>query len=217
MPNKNIKLLGGRPLISYVLSLANSCNLIDKVIVSTDSSKIRGVVEKMGFCAPFLRPSSLATDSARTIDVLVHALKEFEKIQKCRYEIIILLQPTTPFTSKHSLQNAIKKIKKSRYNSIISLVDAGLRGPSFIYKVNRNKATCLDRKTYTSRHSLPRYYLQTGNIYICRRKLLINKQIIIDKKNTGFVVIPEHENWNIDTLRDWEIAKSILKENKKNA
>jgi len=209
--NKNIRLLNGKPLISYALRLAKQCKSIDDIVVSTDSLKIKRIVEKIGFSVPFLRPACLATDSASTVDVLIHAIKEAERISNCDYKIIVLLQPTTPFTSLSSLRLAVQKIKEQSHNSIISLVKAGYNSPSFIYKLRKTRAICLDNKHIKSRHHIPEYYLQTGNIYVFQKEFLLPNHLLVNKKNTGFVVIKEYENMNIDSLWDWEIAKSISK------
>jgi len=84
VPGKNIKLLGGKPLISYVLEAAKKCQLIDRIIVSTDDEQIAEVAKKYGAEVPFMRPAELAEDATPTELVLKHAVEWLEQNEKSR-------------------------------------------------------------------------------------------------------------------------------------
>src|SRR6056297_1801952 len=107
IPGKNIKELCGKPLIQYTVDAAREIFKDYEICVSTDSSEIKSVVEKLGLKVPFLRPIELATDTASTYDVLLHALNFYENKGYCS-DVVILLQATSPFrTSKH-IREALK-------------------------------------------------------------------------------------------------------------
>lgn len=213
VPNKNIRLLADRPLLYYPYNLAKKCKEIDQVAISTESKKIEKVAKGFNCKIYFLRPKYLATDSASTIDVINHALKTMERIFCQNFEVLVLLQPTTPFTMLESLKEAIKKIKTQKVNSVISLVEANLTSPDFNYKLKGKKAVCHTKKIYKSRHEIPKNYLHTGNFYIFKKKFFLKTKRIVDKKNTGYVVLKQEEHLNIDSMRDWKIATLLAKKN----
>src|SRR5690554_4054145 len=105
VPGKNIKLLGGKPLIYYSIEVARALAKDEDICVSTDDERIKEVVEKTGLKIPFIRPAELGTDSASTYDVLLHAIN-FYSAQGKEYDLIILLQPTSPLRKVEHVQKA---------------------------------------------------------------------------------------------------------------
>ena len=103
---KNIKLLNGKPLISYTYDYAKNSKQINRLIISTESKEIKEVCTRLGMDVPFLRPSTLSMDDSPTIDVVKHAIREMEKNGEL-YDAICLLQTTTPFRHKDLLNSAI--------------------------------------------------------------------------------------------------------------
>jgi len=102
LPNKNILPLAGKPLIAYSIEASLGSKYIDTTVVSTDYDNIRQIALENGAEAPFLRPKELATDKAHSPDVINHALKFYNKEYQKNYDIVIMLQPTSPLrTSQH--------------------------------------------------------------------------------------------------------------------
>ena len=108
IPRKNIKLFAGKPLISWTIDIANNCDLIDKVVVSTDDNEIAKISLSYGAEIPFTRPAELATDNSPIIDTVLDYLTKNSKVSE-----IILLQPTSPLRNYSDLQNIIEKKIKS--------------------------------------------------------------------------------------------------------
>jgi N-acylneuraminate cytidylyltransferase len=96
VPGKNSKMLAGKPLIIHTIEAALHSRL-SKTVVSTDDENIVTIAKYAGVEVPFIRPAEISGDIAKSIDVALHALSEMEKIDECRYDAIMLLQPTTPF------------------------------------------------------------------------------------------------------------------------
>src|SRR6476660_1356929 len=96
VPGKNIKLLGGKPLIHYTIASAIKASLLNDIIVSTDTREIANVAAQAGVEAPFRRPQDLASDTSSSVDVVIHVVNELAAKGK-NYDAICLLQPTTPF------------------------------------------------------------------------------------------------------------------------
>jgi N-acylneuraminate cytidylyltransferase/CMP-N,N'-diacetyllegionaminic acid synthase len=110
VPGKNIKVLAGKPLIVHTIDVALKSNL-HSVIVSTDDEAIAEVSKKAGAKVPFIRPAELATDSAKSIPVALHALKAMEEIEEIVYDAIMLLQPTAPFKTIEDINKALEKLE----------------------------------------------------------------------------------------------------------
>jgi CMP-N,N'-diacetyllegionaminic acid synthase len=116
IPGKNIKKLGGKPLLHYSIDLAREFTDDENICLSTDDVKIRKSAEGYGLSVPFKRPSYLAIDSASSYDVIIHALEWYEKKKKY-YERVVLLQPTSPFRLKKDVEKAL-----SEYSDKIDMV-----------------------------------------------------------------------------------------------
>lgn len=117
IPNKNIIKILNKPLIAYTIEAALKSKYIDDVIVSTDSEEISKISKKWGANVPFLRPLSLATDEAKTIETIIHTLESL----KNKYDYVILLQPTQPTRKTKQIDEAIERIIDYSYISLVSV------------------------------------------------------------------------------------------------
>ena len=106
LPGKNIKMLCGKPLIAYSIDVARAITSDENICVSTDDQHIIEVVESSGLKVPFVRPAELASDTASTNDVLLHAVKFYEDKGK-KFNKILLLQPTSPLRTVEQVKEAI--------------------------------------------------------------------------------------------------------------
>lgn len=220
LPGKNIKPLCGKPLIYYVISAAKKSKLVNRVIVSTDYEEIAKVAEKCGAEVPFLRPARLATDRAKTISALLHAVKFMEKKEKTLFDIIVLLQLTTPFTTSEDIDSAIRTLIKTKTKSCVSVCPISER-PEWMYKVRGMRAKPLLnlKKQSEASHFLSKAYRLNGAVYAIRRETLINERKIFDNSNISVIIMPRERSCDIDEPIDFEIAKVIsrhIKNDKKN-
>jgi len=115
IPNKNISIINGKPLIQYTIEAALNSYLSEDLFVSTDSSKIAGIAANLGVKVPFLRPIELATDLSSSIDVIIHVLDKMPE-----YENIVLLQPTSPLRNNEHINKAIETFENSKCDSLVS-------------------------------------------------------------------------------------------------
>lgn len=210
IPGKNIKLLGGKPLIYYTIELARKLFQDEHICVSTDSLEIKNVVERTGLKVPFIRPAEIATDSASTQEVVLHAFDYYTKLRDKSFNNIILFQPTSPFRKHQHLEEAlaiynsnldmvvsVKKTKANPYFTLYESDDEGL--------INR-----VAKGNFTSRQECPPIYELNGSIYI------YNPQSIQSKKISEFDKIAPYEmpdiySVDIDTPLDWEIAEMLVR------
>src|SRR5690606_6901894 len=119
IPGKNIKLLGGKPLLQYTYESAKESKLLSKIILSSDDPEIIAVGIELGMIIPFIRPDDLAGDSTTSMEVIKHALKELRSYGE-EYDAVCLLQPTTPFRSPGLIDASIEKFKNGNYDWLIS-------------------------------------------------------------------------------------------------
>jgi CMP-N,N'-diacetyllegionaminic acid synthase len=110
LPRKNVLPLAGKPLIAYSIEAAKGCDLIDRVILSTDDPEIADVARRHGAEVPFMRPAELAVDTATTEGVLQHAIQWLDEKEGYRADIMVFLQPTDIFRKKWMLRGVIQKL-----------------------------------------------------------------------------------------------------------
>ncbi len=210
VPDKNIKMLGGKPLLLHTLEQAELATLISKVVVSTDSLRIAEITSNAGFAPPFIRPAELATDSAATIEVVKHVVSYFEQFGE-HYDAVCLLQPTTPFRPNAFIDLAIKKFSASGADSLISVLPVPHQfNPHWTFKPDSdgflNSATG-DQDIVTRRQDLPQTFYRDGAIYLTRVSVIKNHSLYGQK--ITFIESDPRYHVNIDTAADWEKAEQL--------
>ncbi len=215
--NKNIKLLNNIPLIGHTIKSALNSKVFDKIIVTTDSRKIASISKSFGAEVPFLRPKKLATDSALAIPTIIHALKKTEIIFKEKYDIVCMLQPTSPLRKINHYKKILRLFKNNfqKFDSIISVKDVNNYSPYKMKIIKNNKL--LDYKKWPvenpPRQSLPKIYIVNGAFYITKRNILLQQNSFKGKKCMPFLM-KENDSINIDNEYDFYLAEKIIKLNK---
>ena len=103
IPLKNLSIVGNKTIVELAAIVASNISIIDRVIVSTDSTSIAAAAAKGGADAPFFRPAYLSGDAISDLDVLTHALLEMELYDSCTYDVVVMLQPTSPLRKKEQV------------------------------------------------------------------------------------------------------------------
>lgn len=211
IPHKNIKLLGGKPLIYYSIDVARQFTTDDNICVTTDDVEIVSVVEQHGLKVPFVRPAELATDTCGSSEVIQHAY-QFFAAKGIQYDAIVLLQPTSPFRKVEFIKEAV-----ALYDESIDMVTSVRSAPCNPYydgfEENANGLLQISKGdgTITRRQEAPRVWQQNGSIYV------INPKSLIEKGMGGFTKIrkytmPELYSVDIDNPFDWKVAELVLSE-----
>lgn len=164
--NKNILDICGKPLIAYTIGAAGSSIYIDDVVVSTDSEQIQKISEKYGAWVPFLRPAELAEDKTPTLDVVLHAVEAL-KTKGYVYDILILLQPTSPLRIASDIDGALKLFLEHRCRPLAA-VSRVEDHPVLIRTVGADgyMQKLLPMQSTLRRQDMPVYYKINGSIYI---------------------------------------------------
>ena len=206
LPNKNLKLLNDKPLIMYSVDKAREIFNDNEICVSTESVKIKKVVEESGLHVPFLRPQELAEDNSSTEDVLMHALNWYEN-SGYKPDIIILLQPTSPFRKAKHINDAIKKFSE-KIDMIVSVKETKANPYFTLYEENNSGFLKKSKKGSYNRHQdCPKVWEFNGSIYVINTLSLKNKGLSNFNKIIKYTMDNPIYSIDIDTEHDWELAK----------
>ncbi len=213
LPNKNIRLLNGKPLISYVIKTALKTSELSDVIVSTDSKKIADIAKRYGAKVPFLRPAKYATDKATSFQALQHAVKTYERLLKKKVDIVVCLQPTTPTTTVADIKRCVDLVALKNCDAAITLFKVNDRPEwcGVISKKNRYKKYFSPNES--KRMALKDWFISSGGVYVANRDMYLMKKTFYTD-NCGYVIIPVSRCSDIDTLIDFKFVEYLLKRNK---
>lgn len=205
--NKNIKKLLGKSLINWTIESALKSKYVERVIVSTDNKKISNYAKKSGVEVPFLRPSKLSNDKAKSIDLVLHAIKKIPG-----YEWILLLQPTSPLRTSKDIDNVFKLCVKKKALSVASICSVN-QHPHKMFTINKSlylKSLIKKKAINEIRQDLPKTYITNGALYLVNISWLKKRKKFIDSDTIGYEM-PAEKSVDIDTLSDWYLAENILK------
>lgn len=207
VPRKNIKLLGEKPLIQWTIDEARKVFSDEVICVSTDDKEIKEVVEKSGLKVPFLRPAELATDTAGTYEVLIHAIGFYE--EKGYFpDVLLLLQPTSPFRTTEHIEEAM--LLFSQDIEMLVSVKETKANPYYVLREEDENGFLVKSKEFsaTRRQDVPKVWELNGAIYIIDVKTLKEKHLSSFKKVKKYVM-DEISSYDIDTMLDWKLAEMI--------
>lgn len=209
LPGKNTRLLNGKPLIAYSVEFAiASADIDDTICISTDDLGIEKIAAEYGLKLPFIRPAELATDTAGSRDVILHALNYYESLGR-EFDAVLLLQPTSPFREKTDRDKIFEafdldcdmavSVKVSKDNPYFNMFEENQNG--FLVKSKSGN--------YTRRQDCPEVYCMNGSLYLIRVSSLKNKNMG-EFEHIRKVLMPEERSIDIDTMRDWQIAEMFF-------
>lgn len=213
IPAKNIRPLCGRPLIAYTIEAALNAATLARVVVSTDSLEIAAVARAAGVEVPFMRPADLATDAALSLPVMQHATREMERIAAQRFDVIVMLQPTTPLRTAADIDASVNRLVESGADSVISVVDVGGYHPLRMKRLvgDHLLINYIDQgdEDMRPRQSLPPVFIRNGALYVTRRDVLMHEQSFVGRDSRGYVM-PRDRSVNIDSIHDLVVADHLL-------
>jgi len=205
--------LNGKPLIYYTIKEALKSKFIDSLICSTEDDEIARIAESHGAKIPFMRPKEFATDTALTIDSMKHALSFFDKKGE-KYDILVLLQPTTPFRIVEDIDESIKKLIENNADSVISVVDVVGNHPFRMSKIEEGQMTDFIKEPVDGlpKQLLPKLYIRNGAIYAMKRETIMKLNSLKGNKCLAYIM-PEERSLNMDSILDLKFADFLMKQN----
>jgi len=204
LPGKNTRQLQGKPLIAWTIEAARAARLVSHVVVSTDDESIRDVARQHGADVPFMRPSQLATDTATTIEVVLHALSVLPT-----FDWVVLLQPTSPLRSAEDIDAALSLCIERDAPACVSVCEAG-DSPYWMFdKTAEDRLKpFMEGALPLRRQALPPLYSLNGAVYVARPEWLTARHGFLSEQTLAYVMPPER-SVDIDTLFDFRLAECL--------
>lgn len=209
IPGKNIKNLGGKPLLAYVAQDAKASRLLDRLVISTDDEQIAKVATDFGIEVPFIRPADLAQDHTPTLDVIAHCLVELQN-QGEEFDAVCLLQPTSPFKPEGYIDHCINKFIQSNADCLITVLKVPHHfNPHWVFEENTNgilRIATGEDVLIPRRQDLPKAYYRDGSIYIFKKDNIFKQRAIVHGRTT-FEISDARYYCNLDNQEDWRLAE----------
>jgi len=212
LPKKNIRTLLNKPLIAWTIDQAIMSKYIDKVVVSTDDSKIAEISEKYGAEVPFIRPAKLAQDNSTSIDVVLHTIQWLED-KNNQYDFIVLLEPTSPLRETNDIDSSLELLINNKdAESIVSVCKPESSHPEFLVKINNDYISQYNNKGFEHkrRQDLDDVYYYEGSIYISNIQSLKERLSFYHEKTLAYIV-PRWKSFEIDEIVDLISIEAIMK------
>ena len=213
IPRKNIKPLDGKPLIYYTIDCARAICEDEDICVSTDDFEIIAVVEQYGLKVPFVRPLELATDTAGTYEVLLHALDFYEK-QGRHYDAVVLLQNTSPFRRAEQVKEALN-LYNGNVDMVVSVKECAANPYYCVFEEDAEGYlhVCKGNGNIYRRQDAPKVYEYNGAIYIMNAEILKTTHMHKMQKRVKYVM-DNFSSFDLDTMWDWRMAEMMIEQSK---
>jgi len=206
--DKNIAKIKGKTLIELAVNVAKKCDIIDEIYISTDCKKYENIALKAGAKSFGLRDKKLATDNAKSVDVVIDFLNKFEK----KPDYLLLLQPTSPLRTSQDIKNSFDILQNA--DSVVSVVEFNEPHPYKLKVIENSKLKSFIKNTTSEipRQQLPKVYALNGAIYFIKTEVLLKEKTFFPD-NTKPYIMPE-PLINIDSEWDYLFLKTLINENK---
>jgi len=214
LPRKNVRPLAGHPLVAWSCRAALASG-IDRVVLSTDDDEIAEIGRRTGIDVPFRRPAALAEDFADWVDVILHAVGESETYYQETFDVIVLLQPTTPFIEPAHIDACIARLENDNLNCVFTAREAA-EHPRWMWTTDdkgiaspfMNSILSADEQHH---QNLTTVYYPSGAAWAIRIEAMKSQGTIYCGPH-GIVEMPWERSVDIDTELDWTRAETLAAE-----
>jgi CMP-N,N'-diacetyllegionaminic acid synthase len=211
IPGKNVRPLGGKPLLVHTAEAALAARRLTRVVLTTDDEGIAEIGRGCGLEVPFLRPAELAMDDTPTLPVLQHVVTELEKTGD-RFDAVCLLQPTSPFRRAGDIDGCIELLETADLDAVVSVLPVPPEhNPHWVYFRDDDGLLRLatgEDQPVPRRQELPPAFHRDGSVYVTRRNVLMEGNSLYGKRLGGFLA--DSRSVNLDTPADWERAERLF-------
>ena len=206
VPRKNVREVGGKPLIAWTIEEAKKSRCIDRLILSSEDAEIIEIAKKWGCEVPFVRPPDLAKDETPGIDPVLHALHELPG-----YDIALVLQPTSPLRKVEDIDEGLEFFEKESASVCVSISEIN-KTPYSMFSLdtqNRLHRVIEQKEVFSRRQDLPKIYMPNGALFISKTKYLQQIKSFYTEDTLGFIMVQERAH-DIDDEIDLLFAEFIL-------
>jgi CMP-N-acetylneuraminic acid synthetase len=209
VPHKNLRHVGGRPLLAYTADAARASRLA-RTCVSTDDQDIAAAARALGLDVPFVRPAALAGDETPMLPVLQHAVRTLAA-EGAEFDGVVLLQPTSPFRRASHIDEAIALLESSGADAVVSVVEVPHHfNPTSVMRVEGERLRpFLDGPTVTRRQDKPRLYARNGPAVLAVTVRTLNAGSLYGD-DCRPLLMSARDSLDIDTTEDLELADLLL-------
>jgi len=214
IPKKNIRPLGGKPLIVRAIEASLKSKLVQRTIVSTDSEEIAEISRKYG-AEVIMRPAELAQDETPDLPVFQHVINTLEKKEDYQPDIIVHLRCTSPFRTAQDIDNAVQKMIDTNADGVRT-VNRVTETPYWMDVIEGEdilKPFIPEGRKYTRRQDLPRIYRTNGLVDVVKRDIIMNKNNMYAENNQRAIITEKERSIEIDTEFDLFLCEHLIKEN----
>lgn len=208
MPRKNLLPLAGRPMLAWTAAAAGCSKYLDRVIISSEDRNIIRTGVKFGCEAPFVRPAEFSRDDTPGIAPVLHALRALPE----KYDIVVLLQPTSPLRTSADIDACIELCVKGRFQSCVSVTEPD-KSPYWMFTKRTDGAIMplIGRRGVNSRRQdLPKVYALNGAVYVAVCRDLLKSRSFIMRRTAAYEM-PRERSLDIDTRFDFDAAALALR------
>jgi len=210
VPRKNVRLLGGRPLLAYTIDAAKGSLLLSRYLVSTEDDEIADTAKLLG-CEVVRRPAELAGDATPMMPVIRHATRAAEGTEDAPFDAVVLLQPTTPFRLSADIDGALAVLFDFCADCVIGVCRVFDYHPARMYRVHDGRLRPYDSAESTlMRQELSPVYHRNGAVYVLRRGLVDMLGSVLEAPHTRGFEMPPERSINIDDELDMLLAEALL-------
>lgn len=212
LPDKNIKMLAGKPLLAYAILAAIKCDLFDEIMVSTDSEAYAEIAKVYGANIPFLREKETSSDSAGSWDVVNEVLHGYLRSGR-KFDTVCLLQPTSPLRNAEDITGGYKLLEEKKADAVTAVCEVE-HSPLWMMTLATDCSLASFRKgmKFVPRQNLDQYYRLNGALYIRRILYGQNNIQLLDEREYAYIM-ERKRSVDIDTIDDFEYARFLIETN----
>jgi CMP-N-acetylneuraminic acid synthetase len=212
VPRKNVRILGGKPLIAWTIEAARASRGLARTVVSTEDAEIAEVARASGAWVPFLRPAEMSTDAAGSLPALQHALRETERLAGETWDYVLTLQPTSPFRTAADIDAIIDLARAARPESLLGVVKVEGDHPCKCRRIENGVLVDYwpehPEPEGTPRQAFPPAWRRNGALFMTRRDILLGGSLY--GRQTVPYPMPAERSVDINTPLDWEFAEFMM-------
>jgi CMP-N,N'-diacetyllegionaminic acid synthase len=209
LPGKNLRLLGGSPLIVWSIEVAKHIAAVCDILVSTDDAAIAGIARSAGALVPWLRPAELASDTASSVDVCLHALDWYES-EHGKVDGLLLLQPTSPFRRRDTIERGIELFLTQQRRPVLGISPAASHPLLCVRVDGQVMRPYFEGAAQLRAQDLPAAYAPNGAFYLIAPADLRRRHAFLAEDALPLIIERPEESIDIDTEWDWRLAEAVV-------